>query len=93
MNLNILLSILRNPHGFSTDEIREARLEAANLLDAREKQIEYAANYEFLRGSPFLSRVSPMITIPEYSNGVFLGTHRAVTGDDADKIVKEARLR
>ena len=37
MNSIMILAILRNPHGFSEERVREARLKAANRLEQLER--------------------------------------------------------
>ena len=41
MKTDLLISILRNPYGFSTDKIREARLEAANRIEEGTRPDQY----------------------------------------------------
>lgn len=42
MNLSTILHLLRNPWGHEETEIREARLEACNMLEAQLKYINAA---------------------------------------------------
>lgn len=42
-----LLGLLRNPHGHSDDELRAARLQAAEMIEAAEVQTEQQYQAEF----------------------------------------------
>ena len=47
MDTNEMLYLLRNPFGHSEDDVRTARLKAADIIELIEKLKQVTANYEF----------------------------------------------